>query len=113
MKIFVSQPMNGRTKEEVLEERTKCIEAYKAWLAKHVQDTLTMKVVTFEVIENYDKPHAPENAPRLWYLADSLKLMSEADYVIFAPGWKKAKGCKVEMMCCRLYNKPYIKLKKI
>lgn len=114
MKIFVSQPMNGRSREEVLRERGLYLEAFKKWMYDNIiKDEITRRACTFDIIENYDKPYAPENAPRLWYLADSLKLMSEADYVIFVPGWRKAKGCKVEMMCCKLYDIRYVKMKRI
>lgn len=110
MRVFISQPMNGRTREECITERELYYEAFKKWLMANTND---FKFDLFSLIENYDKPNAPENAPRLWYLADSLKLMADADYVVFVPGWKKAKGCKIEMLCCKLYGIPYIKMKKI
>lgn len=113
MKVFISQPMNGRSEEEVMEEREKYIEAFKEWIYKHVAtDDITRKACTFNVIDNYNKPYAPADASRLWYLADSLKLMADAEYVIFVPGWKKSYGCRVEMMCCTFYDIPYIKMKK-
>ena len=106
MKIFVSQPMNGRDEEEVLLEREVYANAFikKQGILMNTSDV---------VIDNYHKPNAPANASRLWYLSDSLKQMSEADVVIFVPGWRKAKGCKVEMMCCKLYDIPYVIMKKI
>ena len=106
MKVFVSQPMNGRDEEEVITER-------ENYARKFIENQGILMRTADIVIDNYHKPHAPKNASRLWYLSDSLKQMSEADVVLFVPGWRKAKGCRVEMMCCKLYDIPYVKMKKI
>ena len=106
MNIFVSQPMNGRLEEDVMLERDLYVKAF------FNKQGLTIRTLS-TVIDNYHKLNAPANASRLWYLADSLRQMSEADVVIFVPGWRKAKGCKVEMLCCKLYDIPYVIMKKI
>ncbi len=107
MKIFVSQPMSGRTDEEVLAEREKYVNAF---LAHHGFSTSNTYV---QIIENYYKPDAPIGAKQPWFLGDSLKQMSEADVVLFVPGWKKATGCRIEMECCNAYNIDYVKMKRI
>lgn len=104
MKIFMSQPMNGRTEEEVFEEREKYIEIFKA------ENPMFENA---ELIDNYHKPHAPENPTRLWFLGDSLQLMGTSDVVVFVPGWRKSNGCRVEMFCCKVYKIPYIKMHKV
>lgn len=36
-------------------------------------------------------------------LAESLWLMADADIVVFAPGWEKARGCEIEHECAKRY----------
>ena len=47
-----------------------------------------------------DARKAVERAKRyakpMWYLGESLKKLSEADVAIFAKGWWRSRGCKVE-----------------
>lgn len=105
MKIFVSQPMSGRKREDVLNEREK-------YVTKFLDSVHLVKSAFIEVIENYDKPDAPADAKQPWFLGDSLKQMSEADIVLFVPGWRKAKGCRIEMECCKTYGIKYIKMAK-
>lgn len=83
-KLFISQPMNGKTEEYIKNERQHLIET-------------TEKVYEekFEVIDSYIE-NAPENANSLWYLGESLKLMSQADVVVFAKDWELYRGCKIE-----------------
>lgn len=92
MKVFISQPMRGKKPEEILEERNKIIELLK-----------TKFKADFTVLDSYfQKP--VENATPLWYLSRSLAIMSEADIVVFAKGWEKYRGCKIERECARAYN---------
>ena len=107
MKIFVSQPMSGRPREEVLNEREKYVNAFLSRYGFSSSSTFAT------IIENYDKPNAPVNAKQPWFLGDSLKLMAEADIVLFVPTWKKAFGCRVEMECCKKYGIEYVKMRKI
>lgn len=57
-----------------------------------------------KVVNNVFK-HVPDtkNVP-LWCLANSLKLISESDAVLFIGQWKKARGCSLEHECCVQYD---------
>ena len=83
-KLFISQPMRGKTDHQILLEREHAIESAKKVLGEEV-----------EVIDSFFQ-NAPADANPLWYLGKSLELMAEADIVYFAPGWKDARGCRVE-----------------
>ena len=91
-KLFVSQPMNGKTNEEILEVRSKAIESAERELGEKV-----------EVIDSFFKD-APHEAKPLWFLGESLKLLSEADVVYFAKGWEEARGCRIENQCAIDYG---------
>lgn len=97
MKIFISQPMNGRSDEAILEEREAIIDIAKSWSGN---DDL-------EILDSFFQG-APHNAKPLWYLGESLKIMSEADLVVFAPEWSGARGCKIERDCAKMYKIPMI-----
>ena len=91
-KLFISQPMNGKTNEEILAERDKLIE--KAENALHEK---------FEVIDSFFKD-APHDAKPLWFLGKSFELLSTADVAIFGKGWELARGCKLENEACIEYG---------
>lgn len=92
VKLFISQPMKDKTYEEILSEREKAV--------KFVKEKFNVDV---EVIDTYIK----ENLTPLGYIAKSIELMSEADFVYFAPGWRKARGCLIEHECAVQYGLSY------
>lgn len=91
-KLFISQPMRGKTDDEILAERSNAIQAAKDSLGEPV-----------EVIDSFFQ-NAPAEAKPLWYLSESLKLLATADVAYFAPGWDKARGCKIESICAKEYG---------
>ena len=92
MKVFISQPMKGKTDEEILKEREAAIAKAKEIYGEDV-----------EVIDSFFQS-APADARPLWFLGKSLELLSTADIVYFAPGWKDARGCKIEHTCALEYG---------
>lgn len=91
-KLFISQPMHGKTDEEIEAERVKAIDEAKAVLKEDV-----------EVIDSFFK-EAPVDAKPLWFLGKSIELLSQADIVYFAKDWNKYRGCKIEHMCAIEYD---------
>lgn len=92
-KVFISQPMRDKTDEEILAVRKRAI-AY----AKDI-----LKTSDIEVIDSFFQ-NAPVDARPLWFLGKSLELLSTADLVVFAPGYKDFRGCKIEHLCCEQYG---------
>ena len=91
-KLFISQPMRGKTDEEILAERKKAIESAERNLGEPV-----------EVIDSFFQ-NAPADARPLWFLGKSLELLSTADIVYFAKGWEDARGCRIENQCAIEYG---------
>lgn len=91
-KLFISQPMRGKSDEQILVEREKAIKIAKEKLGEEV-----------EVIDSFFEA-APVDAKPLWYLGESLKLLAEADVAYFAEGWEHARGCKIEHTCAVEYG---------
>lgn len=91
-KLFISQPMRGKTDEEILAVRAKAIGSAERELGEPV-----------EVIDSFFQS-APHDARPLWYLAKSLELLSTADVAYFAKDWDKYRGCKIENLCAIAYD---------
>lgn len=91
-KLFISQPMRGKTDEEILTERKKAIQSAEQMIGEQV-----------EVIDSFFQS-APIDAKPLWFLGKSLELLADADVAYFAPGWEQARGCRVEHTCAVEYS---------
>lgn len=91
-KLFISQPMRGKTDEEILAARKKAIESAEKLVGEPV-----------EVIDSFFQA-APADAKPLWFLGKSLELLATADVAYFAKGWDEARGCKIENTCAIEYG---------
>lgn len=91
-KLFISQPMNGKTDEEILAVRERAIKSAEEKLGEPV-----------ETIDSFFQ-RAPADARPLWFLGKSLELLSTADAAYFAKGWENARGCKIEHTCAVEYG---------
>ena len=88
-KIFISQPMKDRTAEEIMQERD---DIMAKW---------TNKSVVF--IDSYFCEPGKNSTDSL---GKSISLMSDADLVVFAPGWENARGCRIEHEVAKEYEIP-------
>lgn len=92
MKIMISQPMAGKTNEQILDERKE--------LVRELQNEGHTIIDTVLDIS--------ENKSPIYYLAKSIELLDQADAVIFMKGWQNARGCRVEHFIALEYGK-YVK----
>ena len=92
-RLFISQPMCGKSDEEILLTRAKAVESARNHLGKEV-----------EVIDSFFQniPNTKNNA--LWCLGRSLELLATADVAYFAPDWENYRGCKIENLCALEYG---------
>lgn len=98
MKIFISQPMNDKTNEEILNERNRVFNLFRLIVPSSLE---------VEVIDSFFKD-APHDAKPLWYIGESIKLMADADVVYFCKDWHKYRGCTIEHECAVRYGKKII-----
>lgn len=89
MKIMISQPMRGKTTEQIKQEREELVKE--------------LKEQGYEVIDTI--LDLSENKTPVHYLAKSIELLAEADMVMFMPGWENARGCKIEFEVAKEYGK--------
>ena len=95
MKIFISQPMRNKTDAEIQAERAKAIDECRAYA------TCTGEKI--DIIDSLMKD-AKDSARPLWYLGESLRLLSGADAAYFVRGWSKNRGCRIEHIACSEYG---------
>ena len=92
MKLMISQPMNGKSEEEIRSER--------AELVKKLEEQ------GHEVIDTIFSEEPPKDCDTaIYYLAKSIEVIGKVDAVIFMKGWKNARGCKIEHQVALDYNK--------
>ena len=98
VRLFISQPMRGKSDEEIESEREKLVE---------IAEAVYFGRGEVEVIDSFfkgglDVP-AGAKAP-LYYLSKSLELLATADVAIFAKDWREARGCRIEHECADGYG---------
>ena len=90
-KVFISLPMEGKTRSEILNEQAKILARVNEKLGEPV-----MLVETYMRELYSQKP--------LECLGESIKRMAQADCVVFGEGWQDARGCVIERMCAEQYG---------
>lgn len=95
MKLFISQPMRGKSDTEILRKRNEIIEEMRAQFGEDV-----------EVIQSFIPCEgAPDGSnAALWYLGRSFQFLAQADIAYFAEGWEDARGCQMEHLAACKYG---------
>lgn len=97
IKVFISQPMVDKSEEEILNTRRVAILEINNMFPNE----------NIEVIDSFipDNPHSDKP---IWCLGESLQYLSDAQFVYFCKGWKKARGCKIEHAVAVAYKIPHV-----
>lgn len=99
MKAMLSQPMAGKTKEEIIATREKAI--------KVLEDRGYEIVDTLFTDEWYSKESMTERGVvqiPLCFLAKSLESMSLCHAAYFCKGWENTRGCRLEHEAAKAYG---------
>lgn len=105
IRVFISQPMNGLTNEEVLGRRIELIEKFKLF----VNPNKTRSTNSFEFIDSFNKDNDIVAKGRIAMLGHSISLMADADLVIAANGADNSAGCICELTVAEQYNIPVLR----
>ena len=98
-KAMLSQPMAGKTDEEIIATRENAI-AFLEGMGYEVVNTLFTD-------EWYSKDKMTERGVvqiPICFLAKSLENMSLCHVVYFCKGWENARGCKIEHEVAKAYG---------
>ena len=90
-KAMLSQPMAGKTQEEITATREKAVAALKARSFEVINTLFTDEWYSKEKMEERGVVQIP-----LCFLAKSLENMSLCHAAYFCKGWEQARGCKIE-----------------
>lgn len=92
MKVMISQPMRGKSNEQIRKEREEIVDR--------------LEKDGFEVVDTIIAEEAPKGVSEsIWYLSKSIEFISKVDIVYFMKGWEDARGCRIENMICSSYGR--------
>ena len=91
MKVMISQPMRGKTNEQIKEERAELV------------NSLTEE--GYEVLDTVLENAPADEDVAIYCLSQSIRYLGKADIVVFMKGWEKARGCKIEHQVASEYGK--------
>lgn len=90
-KVMISQPMAGKTDEEIKTAREKAIEYLRDRGYEVVNTLFTDEWYSKDKMEEREVVQIP-----LCFLAKSLENMSLCHAAYFCKGWENARGCRIE-----------------
>lgn len=99
MKAMLSQPMAGKTKEEIISTRERAIAVLKERGYEIINTLFTDEWYSSEAM----KERGVENRP-LCFLAKSLENMSLCHAAYFCKGWEETRGCRIEHEAAKAYG---------
>lgn len=95
LKAMISQPMFGKTNEQIREERKNLI--------------IRLAEEGVQVIDTIIKEDPPKNIDEaIYYLSKSIEHIGQVDIVIFMKGWERFRGCKIEHQVAVEYGKEVV-----
>ena len=98
-KAMLSQPMAGKTDEEIVATRERAIAALEAQGYEIVNTLFTDDWYSQESMKERGVVQIP-----LCFLAKSLENMSLCHAVYFCKGWEQARGCRIEHDAAKAYG---------
>lgn len=99
MKAMLSQPMAGKSEEEIIATRERAILALKERGYEIVNTLFTNEWYSQDAIQQRGVVQIP-----LCFLAKSLENMSLCHAAYFCKGWENARGCRIEHDAAKAYG---------
>ncbi len=93
MKVMISQPMKGKTNEQIRKEREELVKELEKQ-GHEVVDT---------VIDDFIEGEGNDYAIRC--LAKSIEFIASVDAVVFMRDYESARGCRIEYEVTKNYGK--------
>lgn len=91
MKLMISQPMRGKTNEQIRAERAELI--------------LKLEAEGHEVVDTVFENAPADEDVAIYMLSQSIRYIGKVDGVVFMPGWENARGCRIEHQVAEEYGK--------
>lgn len=92
-KAMISQPMNGKSEEEIKKVR-------------EMAENALRHIGYDEIVDTYfeDDPPSYVKEPGLYHLGKTLVKMAECDAVYFCNGWEQYRVCQIEYAAAMNYG---------
>jgi hypothetical protein len=98
-KAMLSQPMGGKTEEEIVATRERAVKKLEAAGYEVVNTLFTDEWYSKEKMAERGVVQIP-----LCFLAKSLENMSLCHVAYFCEGWEHARGCRIEHAAAKAYG---------
>lgn len=98
-RAMLSQPMAGKTDEEIVATREKAVKALEAAGFEIVNTLFTDERYSNDSMKQRGVVQIP-----LCFLAKSLENMSLCHAAYFCKGWENARGCRIEHEAAKAYG---------
>jgi len=98
-KAMLSQPMAGKTDDEIVSTRDKAVAALREREFEIVNTLFTHEWYSKENMEARGVVQIP-----LCFLAKSLENMANCHAAYFCKGWENARGCRIEHEAAKNYG---------
>lgn len=98
-KAMLSQPMGGKTEEEIVATRERAVKKLEAAGYEVINTLFTDEWYSKEKMAERGVVQIP-----LCFLAKSLENMSLCHVAYFCEGWEHARGCRIEHAAAKAYG---------
>lgn len=103
--IFISQPMTGKSNDEIKQLREESL----SMVTKYLKNDECAKDKNIELINVYPLyTDGKTNEFMIYALGEAIKSLAFADFVYFAKGWEDSKGCRIEKAIVDEYGLPFV-----
>lgn len=103
--IFISQPMTGKSEEEILATRQKEIDKiHQLFDADGVEINIIASYID-DATRKHFKEHVSDDINwDIFWLSQSLERLAMADMIWLCDGWEYSNGCNIELECATRYG---------
>lgn len=103
--IFISQPMTGKSEEEILATRQKEVEKiHQLFDADGEQVNIIDSYIDDATRNEFQGRMGDAINWDIYWLSQSLQKLALADTIWLCDGWEYSKGCNVELECAISYG---------
>lgn len=103
--IFISQPMTGRSEEEILATRQREIEKIHQRFDADGEQVNIIASYIDDATRKHFKEHVSDDINwDIFWLSQSLERLAMADIIWLCDGWEYSNGCNIELECATRYG---------
>ena len=103
--IFISQPMTGKSEEEILATRQEAIDKiHQLFDADGEQVNIIDSYIDDATRNEFQGRMGDAINWDIYWLSQSLQKLALADTIWLCDGWGHSKGCKIELECAIKYG---------